>query len=209
MGDPSPPCEALSLLSRAFRRRSTGTLWLGSGVDAVQVVVRKGEVVAVRPGPDTGVPKHPIPEPDGSVRLQLQRVLTQVGLGVSGLRRSPAVSARDLRERLLEHLAREGEARLEEADTVLNDRDRSVGPTEPLLLEALGRLPKDAVTRGLLGGLDRSLVLPPDRRGGPEPHGDRGLRRVPRRRDRARHATSSLGCLSTTPRAKGPWPGCS
>ena len=185
MGDPSPPCEALTALGRAFRRRSTGFLWLGTGTETLSVVLRKGEVAAVRPGTDARVPVEPAPGPDGSVRLKLERVLAQVGLGASALLQGSRPGAPDPRERLVALLAGGGEGRFEAADPVLGEDERSVGPTERVLLDAAARLKDDRLLGGLLGDLDRPLALPPD------PRGDRSL--TARRRRSSPRSTESRG----------------
>jgi hypothetical protein len=170
MGDPSRACEALPLLGEVYRQRSSGILAIEPA--KLRVVIDDGQIVGVSPGaaPRTE-PSAPVPEPDDSVRLKLDRILTEVGL-----RRKPAWPARvdDVPkvpkvpeapevgkpgERVVAALSEpEATATFEATAEMPADVIPVDGPTEPLILEVLRRLADAEKIREILGNLDQRLV---------------------------------------------------
>ena len=158
MGDSSFPKDALSLLGRAYRERASGSLLFGPQGEMLRVALRDGQIAAIRPG--AAAARGPTSGPDDSAGLRLERVLVEVGL-----RRAVAAAAPDtvsapakLRDCLLAALAERKAAEfvlgLDEADALLP----ILAATEPMILEAVRRLPRGQELRRALGDLDRCLV---------------------------------------------------
>jgi hypothetical protein len=171
MDETLPPSAALAVLARAYRRRATGVLRLGPEGDAVHVVLREGQIVAVGPlagppvRPATGPEPEPPPRPDDSARLKLDRILEEIGVNERPRRRAPspppppAPAPSDPKERLLEALAEPSTpAQFEEGTQAPADVAPTAGATEPLILEAVRNLRGEGTIRGALGDLDQRLV---------------------------------------------------
>jgi hypothetical protein len=168
MGDPSPACEALTLLGRVYRDKDTGILSVESGGATLRMVLREGQVVGVCPVSATREDRESaLPEPQDSARLKLDRILAEVGL-----RRGPAWPARvdgpapaeeppdrgDPRDHIVKVLADAAASADFEATAELpEDALPTAGATEPLILEALRGLDPEAV-RQILGNPDQRLV---------------------------------------------------
>jgi curved DNA-binding protein CbpA len=157
-------------MGEVYRQRNTGVLTIEPV--KLRVVIDEGQIVGVSPAPaPRPEPAPPTPEPDDSVRLKLDRILTEVGL-----RRKPAWPARvdevpkvtrlrkviefsDPGERVVAALSAEGATATFEATTeVPADLLPTAGPTEPLILEALLTLGDTERVRKMLGDLDHHLV---------------------------------------------------
>jgi curved DNA-binding protein CbpA len=162
MGDSSPACAALPLLGEVYRHRNTGILSIDAGGRTLRVAVREGQLVGICPAPETKPePKEPMPGPEDTARLKLNRILAEIGL-----RRAPAWPARvdeppdlaDSRDRLVAALSEAGATASFEATAELpKDAIPTAGPTEPLILEAVRGLDADR-TREILGNLDQRLA---------------------------------------------------
>jgi curved DNA-binding protein CbpA len=161
MTDGASPSAALTLLADVYRRKRTGILSLGPEESALRVAAREGHLAGLLPGPEGRLAAEGPSSPDDSVRLKLERVLSEVGLrprkakAVPTREQSPAT---DLRDSLLSRLADPtSPAGFEERED-LPDVASVAGATEPLILEAIRRLRDPGTLRGLLGDLDRRLV---------------------------------------------------
>jgi tetratricopeptide (TPR) repeat protein len=166
MGEPSPSA-ALNVLAEVYRDGRTGVLTLGLGDASVRLGVRDGQTLGIVVSPETDRGSDSLPSrPDDSARMKLDRVLEEVGLAshkgarkARKARKATAASAADLRERLVAALvdpAAPGE--LDEAAELPASTVPVAGGTEPLMLEAVRRLPGAEAVRTLLGDLDRRLV---------------------------------------------------
>lgn len=158
--DPNPS-EALSLLARIYRERRSGLVSLGPAPAPLRVLLREGQIVGLGPVPPPQPAPRPLPRPDESARFRLERVLAEIGIRPQP-KPAPvpaAVSARDLRERLLDALAdRSLAATFEEGGDPPPDVAETAGATEPLILEAVRRLHDAEAVRAVLGDLDQRLV---------------------------------------------------
>jgi len=163
MGEPSPSA-ALNVLAEVYRDGRTGVLTLGRGDVSVRLGVRDGQTLGIIAPPETDGGSDSLPSsPDDSARMKLDRVLEEVGLashkGSRKARRARAASAAALRERLVAALVDpEAPAELDETAELPASTVPVAGGTEPLMLEAVRRLPGAAAVRTLLGDLDRRLV---------------------------------------------------
>ena len=157
MDAPSRTSGTLLLLASLFRERRSGVLTLGPGESAPRVLLRNGQVVGLGPVEMPG----PLPRPDDSAAMRLDRVLREIGIRKTAPRVAPppaAVSASGLRDRVLEALADPaGPAAFEEGAPAPPDVAEVAGATEPLILEAVRRLGSEDAA-ALLGDLDGPLV---------------------------------------------------
>jgi curved DNA-binding protein CbpA len=164
MNETSPPRDGLALLAEAFRARRSGLLVIGEEPGALRVQLDGGQIVAMGPPPAEGKLATPMPKPGDSVRLRLERVLSEIGM-----RHAPASDAlkevdpeafpASLRDRLIARLA-EASPYVFFEESAAQDRDlvAVVVATEPLILEAVRQVRKDEAVRAALGDLDRPLV---------------------------------------------------
>jgi curved DNA-binding protein CbpA len=158
--EPPPSC-GLALLAQAFRSKRTGLLVLGEGTAELRVRLEAGQVVALGPAPAEAAVATPMPKPNDSVRLRLERVLSEIGM------RRPAPSAEppivpppgSLRDRLIERLADESQpVHFEEGSEAPQNLVAVAVATEPLILEAVRQMRHADVVRDALGDLDQRLV---------------------------------------------------
>jgi curved DNA-binding protein CbpA len=163
MGEPRLPEDALSLLGWVYRQRASGLLLIGPADERVRVAMREGQIVALGPvAPPSPPPPPAPPAPDDSVAMRLQKVLVDIGLRKGKLAPAPAepaTPALDLRSRLLTALL-DRDTPAEFVADVENPDDVSpiAGATEPLILEAVKRLPDGTVVRDALGDLGQRVV---------------------------------------------------
>jgi hypothetical protein len=156
-----PPASGLLLLAEAFRSRRTGLLVVGDGDAALRVRLESGQIVALGPAPAEAAKATPLPKPGDSVRLRLERVLTEIGMrkplpGADPLAAAPTGS---LRDRLIERLADDSQtAGFEEGAQAPSDLVAVAVATEPLILEAVRQMGRDEAVRAALGDLDQPLV---------------------------------------------------
>ncbi len=157
MDAPSRTSGTLALLASLFRERRSGVLTLGSDESAPRVLLRNGQVVGLGPVETAG----PLPRPDDSAAMRLERVLREIGIGKAAPRATAPptpFSASGLRDRLLEALADPGRpAAFDEGAPAPPDVAEVAGATEPLILEAVRRLGTEEAA-ALLGDLDGRLV---------------------------------------------------
>jgi hypothetical protein len=157
MDAPSRTSGTLALLASLFRERRSGVLTLGPGESSLRVLLRHGQVVGLGPVEMAG----PLPRPDDSAGMRLDRVLREIGIRKAAPQVSPAPragSATGLRDRALEALADPGRpATFEEGAPAPPDVAEVAGATEPLILEAVRRLGSEDAA-ALLGDLDGRLV---------------------------------------------------
>ncbi len=157
MDAPSRTSGTLALLASLFRERRSGVLSLGPGESTLRVLLRNGQVVGLGPVEMPG----PLPRPDDSAAMRLDRVLREIGIRKAAPRVSAPptpVSASGLRDRVLEALADPGRpAAFEEGAPAPPDVAEVAGATEPLILEAVRRLGTEQAA-ALLGDLDGRLV---------------------------------------------------
>ncbi len=160
MDDASEPSEPLALLARLYRERRSGLLAIGPAETALHVLLRDGQVVGL--GPVTAPPSRPpLPSPDDSARIRLERVLAEIGIRPQGAKAAPAATTptRTLRSRLLATLAdRSLAASFEEGADAPADAAETAGATEPLILEAVRGMHDAGTVRIALGDLDQRLV---------------------------------------------------
>ncbi len=162
MDDSSDSREALPLLGEVYRLRRTGVFSLES--PRLGLVIRDGQVAGFCPPPGPRpVPKEPMPGPEDSTRLKLERVLAEVGLRKRMPTRPKPVKmstdVAELRERLVAALANgDATATFEETTELPTDAIPTTGGIEPLILEALHGLEDTAKVRRILGDLDQRLV---------------------------------------------------
>jgi curved DNA-binding protein CbpA len=158
-----PPASGLALLAEAFRSKRTGLLVAGDGEAALRVRLEAGQITALGPAPAEAAGAAPLPKPNDSVRLRLERVLAELGM------RKPLPSAdppgpastptrASLRDRLIERLADDSEARFEEGGDTAEGLVAVAVATEPLILEAVRQMRHDDAVRAALGDLDQPLV---------------------------------------------------
>ncbi len=164
MPQPSHDRGGLALLAEAFRSKRTGLLVLGEGKEALRVRLEAGQIVALGPAPAEDTLATPMPKPNDSVRLRLERVLSEIGMRKPASPSGAAPTAgeappRTLRDRLIERLAADSEGfRFEEgAEDVVGLVPVAVA-TEPLILEAVRQMRHDDTVRAALGDLDERLV---------------------------------------------------
>lgn len=154
MTQEKPPQGGLAVLAEAFRSRRTGVLVVGQEHAAIRVQLEAGQIVALGlAGGDGGS----LPRPSDSVRLRLERVLTEIGM------RKPSVQAPaspgSLRDRLVERLADlEHESRFDDGAEAPQGLMAIPVATEPLILDAVRQVRHDDAVRQALGDLDRRLV---------------------------------------------------
>ena len=154
----SPPRGGLALLAEAFRSKWTGLLVVGGDEAPLRVRLEAGQIVALGPAP-TDPPATPMPKPNDSVRLRLERVLSEIGMRRPAPSDGPQPGSSSLRDRLIERLADESQpVRFEEGGEVPADLVGVAVATEPLILEAVRQLQHDDAVRAALGDLDQRLV---------------------------------------------------
>ena len=157
------PSEPLSLLARLFRERRSGVLSIGPAETPLRVLLRDGQIVGLGPtSPSSPAPRPPLPRPDDSARMRLDRVLAEIGIRSQKARPAPpaAPPSRNLRDRVLETLAdRSLTATFEEGAEAPADVAETAGATEPLILEAVRQMREAGAVRAALGDLDRRLVV--------------------------------------------------
>ena len=156
------PSEPLSLLARLYRERRSGVLSIGPAETALRVLLRDGQIVGLGPAsPSSPAPRPPLPRPDDSARMRLDRVLAEIGIRSQKAKPAPpaAPPSRNLRDRVLETLA-DGSlaATFEEGADAPADVTETAGATEPLILEAVRQMREAGAVRAALGDLDRRLV---------------------------------------------------
>jgi hypothetical protein len=164
-GDSLRPSPALQLLGEAFRERRGGVLRVGSHEPPLRIVLREGHVEALAPALDPASPaawqaETPLPRPDDSARIRLERVLAEIGIRPSATPKPrPPRTAEPVppRETLLAALASADPASFAEGEPAPADSLPLAGPTEPLILEAVRRL-DDAALGALLGDVEQRLV---------------------------------------------------
>ncbi len=162
MDDAPEPSEPLSLLARLYRERRRGVLSIGPAETALRILLRDGQIVGLGPvcAPPSA-PRPPLPRPDDSARMRLERVLAEIGMRSLWTKPAPAAAppSRNLRERLLETLG-DGSlaATFEEGVDTPADVAETAGATEPLILEAVRRMRDAGTVRIALGDLDQRLV---------------------------------------------------
>jgi curved DNA-binding protein CbpA len=168
MNQTSPPRDGLAQLAEAFRSRRSGLLIVGEEPGALRVLLEAGQITALGPAPSEAKAATPMPKPNDSVRLRLERVLAEIGM------RRPPVSAApkplgddasavpataSLRDRLIAKLADASEpVRFEEGPAPAADLVAVAVATEPLILEAVRQMKQDEAVRHALGDLDRLLI---------------------------------------------------
>jgi curved DNA-binding protein CbpA len=161
MAQQSQPGGGLALLAEAFRSKRTGLLVVGEGTAALRVKLEAGQIVALGPAPAEATAATPMPKPNDSVRLRLERVLSEIGMRkpLPNAELTPAPPPRTLRDRLIERLADDSQS--------VSFQDGSEAPenlvavavaTEPLILEAVRQMRHDEAVRAALGDLDQRLV---------------------------------------------------
>jgi len=160
MAQQSPPGGGLALLAKAFRSKRTGLLVVGEETKALRVKLEAGQIVALGPAPAEATAATPMPNPNDSVRLRLERVLSEIGMRKSqpSADRPTAATPGSLRDRLIERLADESlGARFQEGGEAPHDLVAVAVATEPLILEAVRQMRGDDVVRAALGDLDQRL----------------------------------------------------
>jgi hypothetical protein len=162
MDDALDPSAPLPLLARLYRERRSGVLSMGPADAALRLLLRDGQVVGLGPvSAPPPAPLPPLPRPDDSARIRLERVLTEVGIRRRPARPAPAADPppRNLRDRLLEALA-DGSlaATFAEGASAPADVAETAGATEPLILEAVRQIREAGAVRTALGDLDQPLA---------------------------------------------------
>jgi len=160
MAQQSPPGGGLALLAEAFRSKRTGLLVVGEETTALRVKLEAGQIVALGPAPAEATAATPMPNPNDSVRLRLERVLSEIGMRRSQPSADPEAAATpgSLRERLVERLADESlGARFVEGGEAPHGLVAVAVATEPLLLEAVRQMRGDDAVHAALGDLDQRL----------------------------------------------------
>jgi len=161
MAPQSPPAGGLALLAEAFRSKRTGLLVVGEGTAALRVKLEAGQIVALGPAPAEATAATPMPKPNDSVRLRLERVLSEIGMRKSqpGAEAPPAAPPGTLRDRLIERLADDSQSvRFEDGSEAPESLVAVAVSTEPLILEAVRQMRHDEAVRAALGDLDQRLV---------------------------------------------------
>ncbi|HKZ32490.1 MAG TPA: hypothetical protein VJ648_09055, partial [Vicinamibacteria bacterium] len=164
MAQQSPRSGGLALLAEAFRSKRTGLLVAGDGEAALRVRLEAGQIAALGPVPAQATLATPMPKPNDSVRLRLERVLSEIGMRKSqptadaSPEAAPAPAPGTLRDRLIERLADDSEARFEEGSEAAQNLVAVAVATEPLILEAVRQMRHDDAVRAALGDLDERLV---------------------------------------------------
>jgi tetratricopeptide (TPR) repeat protein len=140
-----------------YRQRASGLLLIGPESERLRVALRDGQIIAI--GPPVSPAPTPVVRPDDSVGLRLQKLLGEIGLRKDTPPRPANSGTTNLRDRLLVALF-EGSSPAEfsfGADTP-DDVPPIAGATEPLILEAVRRVPGGQALRERLGDLDQRLV---------------------------------------------------
>ena len=161
MSQESQPQGGLALLAEAFRAKRTGVLVLGEGSEALRVRLEAGHIVALGPAPAESTLATPMPKPNDSVRLRLERVLSEIGMRKAQPSAGPPSEPPPgtLRDRLIERLAGDSrDVRFEEGDGAADGLVAVAVATEPLILEAVRQMRHDEAVRAALGDLDERLV---------------------------------------------------
>ena len=166
MNQTSPPRDGLAQLALAFRSRRTGLLVVGEEPDALRVWLAGGEIGALGPAPAEAKAATPMPKPNDSVRLRLDRVLAEIGLrhpvepAATASADDAAPPTTSLRDRLIEKLADASQpVRFEEGNSSAGDLVAVAVATEPLILEAVRQMRQDEAVRAALGDLDQPLLV--------------------------------------------------
>ena len=156
----SPPKGGLALLAEAFRAKRTGTLVLGEQASLLRARLEHGQIVALGPAPAVETLAS-LPKPNDSVRLRLERVLSEIGMRKPAASPEPAPPA-SLRDRVIERLGDESApARFEEGKEPPAGLPAVAVATEPLILEAVRQVRDDDAVRRALGDLERRLLATP------------------------------------------------
>ena len=158
MPQDSQPTGGLALLADAFRAKRTGLLVLGEGKDALRVRLEAGQIVALGPAPAEDTLATPMPKPNDSVRLRLERVLSEIGMRKGPTSATAEPPPGTLRERLIERLAGDSRGVRFEEGGEAEGLVAVVVATEPLILEAVRQMSHDDAVRAALGDLDERLV---------------------------------------------------
>jgi curved DNA-binding protein CbpA len=156
----SPPIGGLAVLAEAFRAKRTGTLVLGEEPSLLRARLEHGQIVALGPAPAAETVAS-LPKPNDSVRLRLERVLSEIGMRKPAASSEPGPPA-SLRDRVIERLGDESApARFEEGAEAPAGLLAVAVATEPLILEAVRQMHHDETVRRALGDLDRRLLATP------------------------------------------------
>lgn len=166
MDDSLPQPLPLSALAEQHRARRSGVLAIGTPPAGVRLLLREGQIVGVAFAEETPKPAAPapLPRPDDSARLRLERVLEEVGIRAAPkAKRSfpvpvPGPRAVDPRERVLEALVDPSLDATFEDGAGAEGFAEAAGATEPLILEAVRRIRDEATARAALGDIDQRLV---------------------------------------------------
>jgi len=160
MDDTLATSGTLAALAALFRARRSGVLTLGSGDEALRVLLKDGQVAGLGPAQ----PRAALVRPrlDDSAAAMLERVLQEVGIRPQAARPSPPPApapSGGLRERMLDALAEPDlPAAFEEGARAPAGVADVAGATEPLILEAVRRLRGAEAVRAMLGDLDQPLA---------------------------------------------------
>jgi hypothetical protein len=159
MGQDAPPSGGLAVLAEAFRARRTGVLVVGQGPGAIRVRLEAGQIVALGPAAGDDGDGLRLPKPSDSVRLRLERVLTEIGMRKPAPPSGEPATPGSLRDRLLLGLADlTHHSRFEDGAEAPQGLVEVPLATEPLILEAVRQLRHEEAVRQALGDLDRRLV---------------------------------------------------
>ena len=155
----SPPGGGLALLAEAFRSKRTGLLVAGEGPSTLRVKLEAGQIAALGSAASEATAATPVPKPNDSVRLRLERVLFEIGVRKPQSSTGGTPETVSLRDRLLERLGDDSQpVRFEEGSQTAENLLAVAVATEPLILEAVRRLRHDDAVRAALGDLDERLV---------------------------------------------------
>ena len=155
------PRGGLALLAEAFRSKRTGELVFGSADATLRVRLELGQIVALGPAPGEATAATPLPKPNDSVWLRLERVLSEIGMRkpAADADPTPASPPSTLRDQLIERLADDSQqVHFEAGGETPRDLVAVAVATEPLILEAVRQMRHDDAVRAALGDLDQQLV---------------------------------------------------
>ena len=151
------PYRGLVLLGRAFREQSSGVLSLGRPSTALRLVLHQGHIVGVVFPEERPQGAATPAGPDDSAQTRLERVLSEIGIRPTGAKASPRAQ-RNLRERMLAGLLGTDAAPSFSPGPAPAGAVEVAGATEPLILEAIRRVPDPLAVREGLGDLEQRLV---------------------------------------------------
>jgi tetratricopeptide (TPR) repeat protein len=151
------PYRGLVLLGRAFREQSSGVLSLGRAAETLCLVLRQGHIAAVVFPEERPPAAATAANPDDSAQMRLERLLSDIGIRPAGPRTSRRAQ-RNLRERMLAGLLDTDAATSFAHGPAPAGAVEVAGATEPLILEAITRVPDPQAVREGLGDLEQRLV---------------------------------------------------